>query len=92
VHEACQEGFWWEHIAARGCEFEGQREPVQAPADLGNGLRIVGSEREIGLHLAHTLDEQCDRWDPCQGFEVGEVLRVWQCKRQDRHHPLIAYP
>src|SRR5258708_39543882 len=87
VHEARQEGLWREHRAASGCEFEGQREAVQAPADFGNGLRIVNREREIGLHLAHTLD----RWDLRRGFEVGEGLSVWQRKRQDRDLPLVAY-
>jgi hypothetical protein len=57
VLEARQKGRWWEHRAASRGEFEGQREAVQATADLGNGLRIVSSEHEIGFHLAHTLDE-----------------------------------
>src|SRR5437764_412834 len=92
VHKAGQEGLWWEYRAASGCEFEGQREPVQAAADLGNGLRIGSLKREIRLHLAHTLDEQCDRGDLRQGVEVGEVLSIWQCKRQDRNYPLVAYP
>ena len=85
-------GPWWEHCAASGGEFEGQRQAVQATADLGNGLRIVSREHEIGLHLAHTLDEERDRWDLRQGLEVGEGRSRWQCKRQDRNHPLVAYP
>src|SRR5258708_35846887 len=87
-----QQSRWWEHRAASSCEFESQREAVQATADLGNGLRIGSRERESGLHLAHTLDEQRDRWDPRQGVEVGEGLGVWQRKRRDRNHPLVAYP
>ncbi len=90
--QARQQGLRREHIAASGCQFEGQRQAVQATTDLGNGLRIGCRERESGLHLAHPLDEQGHRWDLRQGFEVRELFSIWQRKRQDRNHPLVAYP
>src|SRR6516164_11179718 len=92
MFEAGQQSRWWEHRAARCCQFEGQREPVQAATDLDNGLRIVSRECESGLHLPHTFDEQSDRWDLRQSVEVGEELSIWQRQRQDRNHPLVANP
>src|SRR2546429_312226 len=91
VLEARQQSLWREYRAASSCKFEGQREPVQAPADLGNGLRIGSRERESGLHLAHPLNEQRDRWDLRQSVEVAEGLSVWQRKRQDAYCPLVTY-
>src|SRR6266516_3327291 len=92
MHEARQEGLWWEHRAASSCQFERQRQAVQALADLGNGLRVVGSERELGLYLPHPLDEQGHRWHLREAVEARQVLRVWQLQRQDRNHPLVADP
>jgi hypothetical protein len=57
-----------ENLDARGSEFDGERNAVQAPADFGKQFCIFLGERELGLHRGGTLDEKLD------GFELRELV------------------
>ena len=46
---------------ARRGELERQRQAVEPAADRGDRRRVRGREREAGLHLLRTLEEERDR-------------------------------
>jgi hypothetical protein len=50
-----------EHVHARGCELDRQRQPVDAPGDLGGERDGLGVRLEPGSCRARTLEEELDR-------------------------------
>src|SRR5215472_15568150 len=47
-------------VRSRG-QFDGQRQTVEAPADLGDGRGVFGGQREAWTNGASLLDEERDR-------------------------------
>jgi hypothetical protein len=70
-------------------ELEGQREPVQPPADLHHVAGILIVDDEGGRHRLSPVHEQADRTEPFQGGRRRQGSSVRE--RQRRHRdPLLA--
>ncbi len=71
AHGRCQQGqgvlqalgdaFRGEEAHFRGGELDRQRQPLQAPADVGDGRGVLGGEGELGLDRLCAVDEQLHR-------------------------------
>ena len=73
---------------AGGGQLDGQRQPVQATADLGDGRRVLVGEREVGLTAPRPLDEQGHRRVAgASGSARRRLPSVGQ--RQRRHRELV---
>ena len=58
VFQAFQEHRWRQHPQAGRGELEGQGQPIEANADLGNGGGVLGGQRQLRAHARAALDEQ----------------------------------
>ncbi len=79
-----QECLWGEEFDACRCQFNGQRQPIQAHTDLGDGTRIGGSHLDVGPGSLCTLQKECHSCILCQGFALGKLGEVGQRQRWDR--------
>jgi hypothetical protein len=59
--ESGQQCRWREHLDPSSGELDGEGQPIQAPTDLGDGNRVVRSQREIWLDGLRACDEEPDR-------------------------------
>src|SRR5260370_30082668 len=59
----------------RRCQLQGQRQPVQADADLGYSSRVVLRKDKLGINQLRTRNEKGDR------RVVEQLLMCWQVKR-----------
>src|SRR6185437_12924968 len=50
-----------EQLRARGGELDGERKPVEAAAQVGDGLLVVRGDGEVRRDRTRALDEQLDR-------------------------------
>ena len=73
---------------ARRRELDRQRHPIEAPADTGDGRRVLGGECEVGMHRLCALHEQpygiAGLGEP---FGGGHLLRRRDGER--RHRELV---
>ena len=53
--------FRLEYPGARRDQFDRERDPVQMPADVGDGGRVVSGQGERWVDRAGALDEELDR-------------------------------
>ena len=60
-----------EQVAARSSKLESQRKPVEADANLRNGLGVGLRELEVGPGRPRSIDEQPDRLGPAQPGDRG---------------------
>jgi hypothetical protein len=67
--ESRQECLWGQHANSCCRELDGQWQPIEAPANLGDGRSIVIVDGEAGTHGLGARDEQPN------GFVLGELLR-----------------
>jgi hypothetical protein len=85
--QAGQHRLWGQHPHPRGSEFNGQRKPVEAMADLGNrGSRLIG-DGEIGPHRLGPVDEEA------HGLVLGELLEgQWglAAGQTERRHRILS--
>ena len=49
VVEPGQQGRGRKHLDPRRGQLDGEGQPIQAPADLGDGDRVLRGQRELGL-------------------------------------------
>jgi len=78
-----------EQVAAGGGQLDGQGQPVQAGANLGNGWRGRLGQRDARVHRFRPGDKQAN------GLRVDHLSAgPWrrQRHRRDRIHPLTAHP
>src|SRR5258708_37440335 len=68
----------------RRCQLQGQRQPVQADADLGYSSRVVLRKDKLGLHHLRTLNEKGDRRVLQQLLICWQVKRIGQGERRNR--------
>src|SRR5260370_25605241 len=64
-----------QQVDTRRCQLQGQRQPVQADADLGYSSGVVLRKDKLGLHHLRTLNEKGDR------RVLQKLLICWQVKR-----------
>jgi hypothetical protein len=72
MSQACQESLWGKHFDARCCQFDGQRQPIQAHTDLGDGMGTGGSHLEVGPGSLRTVQEEG------HGRILGEGFAPWK--------------
>ena len=70
-------------------QLDGQREPVEAGADLGDGGRVVVGHRKPGLDGRGSLDEQGHGLELRQPLDRGEMLGVGEPEGWNR---VLALP
>src|SRR5690349_2335760 len=63
-----------------GGELERKRNAVEAPANLHNGLSIVGVESEPGPHVVGPVDKEPDRGEAFQTAGIVGVLGLGEFK------------
>ncbi len=56
-----------EQLDVRRRQLDGQRYPIDAPADLGHGACIAGCERKARLGRLRSLHKKLDGGAPCGG-------------------------
>ncbi|HEY5150516.1 MAG TPA: hypothetical protein VIJ23_11970, partial [Mycobacterium sp.] len=62
VVQAVQNFGWRQSPGACGCQFDRERDAVEAAADLGDCACVVVGHREIGADMASAVREQLDRF------------------------------
>ena len=84
--DAGQQTRGWENFDSGGSQFDGQRQTVQTPADLDDGVGVLHGQREIGLYGRGSLDEERD------GRKIQQAARrkrrIGFRQRQGRHRKL----
>ena len=79
----------FKHLAARRCEFDGERQPVKSPADVRHGLRVVLAQCESGPdRLRSSHEEHHRRGRPDLWQQADSCPR--QCQWQDREFLLTG--
>ena len=73
-------------------QLDGQRQPVDAFADAGDGRRVLVGGLEVRLHRHRTLDEELDRLILRQRRQRWQRAQVGQAKRLDRQLLLAVDP
>ena len=72
---------------ARRRQLDGQRQPIEAHADLGHGRCVVVRDVEIGLHGARSLDEERDCLELRELREWRQVGGIGEAERRNRDTP-----
>jgi hypothetical protein len=88
--EASQECRRREESDPRSCELDCKRETVDAPADLGDGVRVYVAQLEVGADSLGTLDKERDRVTRGDGFPAG-ILKLRDNERRDGLGALPRY-
>ena len=84
VLEPAQHRFGREDPDARRRQLDGQRQPIEAHADLGHRRRVVVRDVEIGLHGARSLDEERDCLELRELREWRQVGGIGEAERRNR--------
>ena len=92
VRQAAQHGLGREDPRLGGGQLQGQREPVEARAQLGHRGGVLGREREGGMDGLGPLDEQRDRRALGEGLGRRELRGIGQLERGDREAVLAVEP
>ena len=85
-----------EHRRRRQClhtcrrQLDGQRQPVEAVADLGDEARVLACELEVRLRGRRAFDKQGDGGIPRQRVERGRRRRIRPRQRQHWHLVLLV--
>src|SRR6266581_4668294 len=78
IFQACQECLWGEEFDACGCQFYGERQPIQAHTDLSDDTGVGGSQLEVGPGSLCTLQEEGHCRILREGFTLWKVDEVGQ--------------
>ena len=73
-----EQSLWRKHLDTRGCQFDGQRQPIESQTDLGDGRSIVRRQLKIGSDGLCPLEEQVHRWNVCERSVIWKMLGVWE--------------
>src|SRR2546421_4532874 len=79
-----QQGLGRQQFTPRRSQLQGQGQPVQLDADLGESSRVVLRECKIGLHCLRTLNEKGDRPILQKLLMRWQVERIGQGERRNR--------
>ena len=71
--QALEQRLRWQHLDEGGGQFNGQRQPIEARADLGHGRGVGSGHREVGFHRLRPLDEEAHRLVLAQGLHRRQV-------------------
>jgi len=83
--QASEERLRGEDLGAGSGQFDGQRQPIQPPADSGYNRGVVGREGKLGVDGSGAENEQADR------IGISGIVRGTGCVigyRQRRHREL----
>jgi hypothetical protein len=86
-----QQGLGAEQAHARGRQLDGQRQAIQAPADLGYCRGIFFRQLEAGPHGLGALNEQAHRLGSGQRFEGG-LFEIGGGQAERRHGQELFRP
>jgi hypothetical protein len=76
--EASQECGRGEQLEARSRQLESERQPIQAPADLGNRHGVVIGKREVRIGVLGSRSKQLHRWHQSEFRMSDWSSRFWQ--------------
>ena len=85
--QARQQGLRWQQLDARRRQLDGQRQAVEADADLDDGGSVRGRQREVRPDRPRAQHEQRHRLGCQQRIEVK--LAAGSRERQRRHRHLL---
>jgi hypothetical protein len=89
--ETCPHGRGRKNFDPGGCEFDGERQTIEARANFGDRGCIVWSKFKIRLDRDGPLHEQCDRRILCQDLDSGQRLRIRHGQRRHRKFMLSVH-
>ena len=78
VFQAGQEPLWRKQFDAGCCQFDGERQAVQAHTDLGNGTGVSAGQLEVGFGSLRRLQEEGYCRILCKGFALWKMSEVGQ--------------
>ena len=79
-----------EQLDSSGGEFECQREPVQADAELGDSVCVELGELEVGSHVACASDKEPYRLRASEAVDLEWARQVGKLERGDGVDPLLG--